>query len=194
MRRWKKRLAALAAALALTALSGCAGEAEPGARSVPGFGSDVAACAAGLTVEADSELDSGTAVAAMYALKNDCAPAEGEACPALAGQLQEGSGTAAYNKTSLPAPGETARMSRLFIYPGEWSEEEAADQTARLLREMDDELPDRAPAGRSGLDPDSYIAYTYRYAASARAVYDGKTGYWVVGVGVTQTATLQYQS
>ncbi len=182
----RKWIILLLAAVVVFVLTGCSKSQKVGIRSVSSTEDMIKAMNEDLTFTQDGQLDSGTAAAATYLIKNRYQPTrEGEETGLLAAEMRSVSNTESYNYLKTPTAAGTTRMSRLFVYPGEWSEKEVAWSISNTLWEMDEELADKKEVGIAG---ESCMTYTYTYSVNVRQVYSDQVSAWVVGVGVTQTA------
>ena len=139
LRKIKKRLALLAAGLALAVMTtGCSsGAAQPkqiGTRNMASTASLISSMAGEEEVNvADTQLGAGTAAAATYLIKERCSPSltNQEDTGELSDRMREESNTQKYNRYSAPTSPGLTRMARLFLYPGDWPEDEVA-RAARL--------------------------------------------------------------
>lgn len=196
MRKLKRKLALLAAGLALVLLTGCT-SVQPkqiGTRSMPSTASLVEAMAAEDEEinTSDSQLGAGTAAAATYLIKDRCAPSltNQEDTGGLSEKLRDESGTQKYNRYSAPTTPGVTRMSRLFLYPGEWPEDEVARAILVQIEEMDAELASKSRQ----VVIDSYYTYTYTYSVSVQQAYGDQSTAWVVGIGIEQTAKEEHKT
>ena len=196
MRKLKRKLALLAAGLALVLLTGCT-TVQPkqiGTRSMPSTASLVEAMAAGEQEinTTDSQLGAGTAAAATYLLKERSAPnlTNQEDTGVLAEKLRDESDTQKYNRYSAPTTPGVTRMSRLFLYPGEWPEDEVARAVLIQIEAMEAELSTRSRQ----VVIDSYYTYTYTYSVSVQQAYGDQNTAWVVGIGIDQTAKEEHKT
>lgn len=192
MRRIGQWLALLTAALMLLSLAGCSQPKQAGIRSLPGTADLIASMASQEVNTSDSMLESGTAAAATHLLKNSGTLVTGEDTGPLSKALQEGSDSERYNARSAPTSSGLTRMSRLFLYPGDWEEDEVARSVVTALDEMSSELSQDNRDRQ--ITPDSYVAYTYTYAVSVRQAYGDEASVWVVGVGINQTAKEEHKT
>lgn len=192
MRRKRQWLVLLMAGLVLLVLSGCSQPKQVGTRSMPGV-AELTDDMTALTIQtSDTQLDSGTAAAATHLLKSRSTPSTGEDTGTLAAELRDASGTERYNALSAPVSSGLTRMSRLFLYPGDWSEEKVAHAIVVKLEQMDGEL--YADNRDRQITPDSYISYTYTYSVSVRQAYSDQSSAWVIGVGINQTAKEEHKT
>lgn len=196
MRKIKRKLALLAAGLALVVLTGCT-TVQPkqiGTRSMSSTANLVAAMAADDQEidTTDSQLGAGTAAAATYLLKERSAPSltNQEDTGVLAKKLREESDTQKYNRYSAPTSPGVTRMSRLFLYPGDWPEDEVARAILIQIEEMEAELSTRSRQ----VVIDSYYTYTYTYSVSVQQAYGDQNTAWVVGIGIEQTAKEEHKT
>lgn len=192
MRKMKHGLVLLLAVLALLVLSGCSQPKQVGTRSMAGVADLIANMSAQTVVTNDAPLDSGTAAAATYMIKSRSAPGTGEDNGILADAMREASDTSRYNARSAPIESGVTRMSRLFIYPGDWSEDEVARAIVNKIDEMEDELL-RSSCSRQVVI-DSYFNYTYTYSVSVRQAFSDQASAWVVGIGINQTAKEEHKT
>lgn len=196
MRKIKRKLALLVAGLALVVLTGCT-TVQPkqiGTRSMSSTANLVAAMAADDQEidTTDSQLGAGTAAAATYLLKERSAPSltNQEDTGVLAEKLREESDTQKYNRYSAPTSPGVTRMSRLFLYPGDWPEDEVARAILIQIEEMEAELSTRSRQ----VVIDSYYTYTYTYSVSVQQAYGDQNTAWVVGIGIEQTAKEEHKT
>lgn len=186
----------LVAGLALVVLTGCT-TVQPkqiGTRSMSSTANLVAAMAADDQEidTTDSQLGAGTAAAATYLLKERSAPSltNQEDTGVLAEKLREESDTQKYNRYSAPTSPGVTRMSRLFLYPGDWPEDEVARAILIQIEEMEAELSTRSRQ----VVIDSYYTYTYTYSVSVQQAYGDQNTAWVVGIGIEQTAKEEHKT
>ena len=179
--RKKSWLVLLLAGLALLVLTGCTQPKQVGSRNVPAAAQLVDEMTPDLEVQTnDQKLSSGTAAAATYLVKSRTAD-----------KMRSESETERYNPRSAPTFSGVVRMSRLFIYPGDWSDADVARDISIRLHQMDDEL---YPDSTHQITFDSYYTYTYSYQVSVYQVYGDRNTAWVIGVGVTQTAKEEHKT
>ena len=190
MRKMKHGLVLLLAVLALLVLSGCSQPKQVGTRSMAGVADLIASTSARTVVTNDAPLDSGTAAAATHMLKSRSAPGTGEDNGILADAMREASDTSRYNALSAPTESGVTRMSRLFIYPGDWSE----DEVARAIVDEIDEMAAELPCTSRQVVIDSYFTYTYTYSVSVRQAFSDQASAWVVGIGINQTAKEEHKT
>ena len=219
LRKIKKRLALLAAGLALAVMTtGCSsGAAQPkqiGTRNMASTASLISSMAgeedsliSSMAGEeeinaADTQLGAGTAAAATYLIKERCSPSltNQEDTGELSDRMREESNTQKYNRYSAPtSPGLTrmarlflylTRMARLFLYPGDWPEDEVARAALITIQEMEAELSQRSRQ----VVIDSYYTYTYDYSISVQQVYGDQNTAWVVGIGINQTTKEEHKT
>lgn len=192
MRKMKHGLVLLLAVLALLVLSGCSQPKQVGTRSMAGVADLIASTSAQTVVTNDAPLDSGTAAAATHMLKSRSAPGTGEDNGILADELREASCTDGYSARSAPIESGVVRMSRLFIYPGDWSEDEVARAIVNKIDEMADELLSSSCSRQVVID--SYFTYTYTYSVSVRQAFSDQASAWVVGIGINQTVKEEHKT
>lgn len=192
MRRMHSWLALLVAGLVLLVMTGCSQSKQVGTRSVPGTADLVAQIADQEVNTSDSLLESGTAAAATHLLKSRTTLVTGEETGSLAQALQEAADAERYNSRSAPTASGLTRMTRLFLYPGDWSEDEVAQAIVTALGEMEAELPGNNQDRQ--ITTDSYMVYTYSYSISVRQAYSDQASAWVVGVGINQTAKEEHKT
>lgn len=192
MRKNRQWLVLLMAGLALLVLTGCSQPKQVGTRSMSSAADLIAAMADQEVDTKDSQLDSGTAAAATYLLKSRSAPSAGEETGSLADELRDASDTERYSSSNAPTVSGVTRMSRLFLYPGDWTEDEVARAITMELDDMDRKLPQDNRDRQ--ISPDSYISYTYTYAVNVRQAYSDQGTAWVVGVGINQTAKEEHKT
>ena len=134
----------------------------------------------------------GTAAAATYLLKERSAPSltNQEDTGVLAEKLRDESDTQKYNRYSAPTTPGVTRMSRLFLYPGEWPEDEVARAVLIQIEAMEAELSTRSRQ----VVIDSYYTYTYTYSVSVQQAYGDQNTAWVVGIGIDQTAKEEHKT
>ncbi|OUN40068.1 hypothetical protein B5G28_02870 [Faecalibacterium sp. An77] len=192
MRKMKHGLVLLLAVLALLVLSGCSQPKQVGTRSMAGAADLIANMSAQTVVTNDAPLDSGTAAAATYMIKSRSTPLSGENTGTLADELREASCTDGYSARSAPTESGVTRMSRLFIYPGDWSEDEVARAIVNKIDEMADELLSSSCSRQVVID--SYFNYTYTYSVSVRQAFSDQASAWVVGIGINQTAKEEHKT
>lgn len=190
MRKKSQWLMLLMAAMVLLVLSGCSQPKQTGTRSMPGVAELVNSMTAEEVNTSDSQLDSGTAAAATYLLKSRSAPSVGEDDGTLADELRSVSDTARYSERSAPICSGVTRMSRLFIYPGDWSDDKVASETAAVIDQMAREVPTTSRQ----VVIDSYFTYTYTYSVNVRQAYSDQGSAWVVGVGINQTTKEEHKT
>lgn len=190
MRKMKHGLVLLLAVLALLVLSGCSQPKQVGTRSMAGVADLIANMSAQTVVTNDAPLDSGTAAAATHMLKSRSAPGTGEDNGILADAMREASDTSRYNALSAPTESGVTRMSRLFIYPGDWSE----DEVARAIVDEIDEMDAKLPCTSRQVVIDSYFNYTYTYSVSVRQAFSDQASAWVVGIGINQTVKEEHKT
>lgn len=188
----KHGLVLLLAVLALLVLSGCSQPKQVGTRSMAGAADLIANMSAQTVVTNDAPLDSGTAAAATYMIKSRSTPLSGENTGTLADELREASCTDGYSARSAPIESGVVRMSRLFIYPGDWSEDEVARAIVNKIDEMADELLSSSCSRQVVID--SYFTYTYTYSVSVRQAFSDQASAWVVGIGINQTAKEEHKT
>ena len=140
----------------------------------------------------DSQLGAGTAAAATYLLKERSAPSltNQEDTGVLAEKLRDESDTQKYNRYSAPTTPGVTRMSRLFLYPGEWPEDEVARAVLIQIEAMEAELSTQSRQ----VVIDSYYTYTYTYSVSIQQAYGDQNTAWVVGIGIDQTAKEEHKT
>lgn len=189
MRKMKHGLILLLAGLVLLVLSGCSQPKQVGTRSMAGVADLIASMSSETVVTTDSSLDSGTAAAAYFLLNNSNL-VNGEEKGELASKLQETSCTERYSALSAPTESGETRMSRLFIFPGDWSE----DEVARSIVDKIDEMAMELPSTSRQVVIDSYFTYTYTYSVSVRQAFSDKASAWVVGIGINQTAKEEHKT
>ena len=190
----KSWLVLLLAGLALLVLTGCTQPKQVGSRNVPAAAQLVDEMAPDLEVQTnDQKLSSGTAAAATYLVKSRTTPntSGNEENGVLADKMRSESETEKYNPRSAPTFSGVVRMSRLFIYPGDWSDADVARDISIRLHQMNDEL---YPDSTHQITFDSYYTYTYTYQVSVYQVYGDRNTAWVIGVGVTQTAKEEHKT
>lgn len=198
MRKIKKRLALLAAGLALAVMTtGCSsGAAQPkqiGTRNMASTASLISSMAGEEEVNAaDTQLGAGTAAAATYLIKERCSPSltNREDTGELSDRMREESNTQKYNRYSAPTSPGLTRMARLFLYPGDWPEDEVARAALITIQEMEAELSQRSRQ----VVIDSYYTYTYDYSISVQQVYGDQNTAWVVGIGINQTTKEEHKT
>lgn len=198
MRKIKKRLALLAAGLALAVMTtGCSsGAAQPkqiGTRNMASTASLISSMAGEEEVNAaDTQLGAGTAAAATYLIKERCSPSltNQEDTGELSNRMREESNTQKYNRYSAPTSPGVTRMARLFLYPGDWPEDEVARAALITIQEMEAELSQRSRQ----VVIDSYYTYTYDYSISVQQVYGDQNTAWVVGIGINQTTKEEHKT
>lgn len=198
MRKIKKRLALLAAGLALAVMTtGCSsGAAQPkqiGTRNMASTASLISSMAGEEEVNAaDTQLGAGTAAAATYLIKERCSPSltNQEDTGELSNRMREESNTQKYNRYSAPTSPGLTRMARLFLYPGDWPEDEVARAALITIQEMEAELSQRSRQ----VVIDSYYTYTYDYSISVQQVYGDQNTAWVVGIGINQTTKEEHKT
>ena len=187
----------LLAGLALALLTGCTAPQpkQVGTRSMPSTANLIADMAFEMEVDAnDNQLGAGTAAAATYLVKNRSTPSltNQEDNGELAARMREESETIKYNRYSAPTTAGVTRMSRLFLYPGDWPEDEVARSVLMVLQEMQ-AAANLVPQSRQVVI-DSYYTYTYSYSVSVQQVYGDQNTAWVVGVGIDQTAKEEHKT
>ena len=198
LRKIKKRLALLAAGLALAVMTtGCSsGAAQPkqiGTRNMASTASLISSMAGEEEVNAaDTQLGAGTAAAATYLIKERCSPSltNQEDTGELSNRMREESNTQKYNRYSAPTSQGLTRMARLFLYPGDWPEDEVARAALITIQEMEAELSQRSRQ----VVIDSYYTYTYDYSISVQQVYGDQNTAWVVGIGINQTTKEEHKT
>lgn len=198
LRKIKKRLALLAAGLALAVMTtGCSsGAAQPkqiGTRNMASTASLISSMAGEEEVNAaDTQLGAGTAAAATYLIKERCSPSltNQEDTGELSDRMREESNTQKYNRYSAPTSPGLTRMARLFLYPGDWPEDEVARAALITIQEMEAELSQRSRQ----VVIDSYYTYTYDYSISVQQVYGDQNTAWVVGIGINQTTKEEHKT
>lgn len=198
LRKIKKRLALLAAGLALAVMTtGCSsGAAQPkqiGTRNMASTASLISSMAGEEEVNAaDTQLGAGTAAAATYLIKERCSPSltNQEDTGQLSNRMREESNTQKYNRYSAPTSPGLTRMARLFLYPGDWPEDEVARAALITIQEMEAELSQRSRQ----VVIDSYYTYTYDYSISVQQVYGDQNTAWVVGIGINQTTKEEHKT
>ncbi len=198
LRKIKKRLALLAAGLALAVMTtGCSsGAAQPkqiGTRNMASTASLISSMAGKEEVNAaDTQLGAGTAAAATYLIKERCSPSltNQEDTGELSNRMREESNTQKYNRYSAPTSPGLTRMARLFLYPGDWPEDEVARAALITIQEMEAELSQRSRQ----VVIDSYYTYTYDYSISVQQVYGDQNTAWVVGIGINQTTKEEHKT
>lgn len=192
LRRKHVWLALLVAGLVLLVMSGCSQAKQAGTRSVSTAADLIAQMADQEVSTSDSPLESGTAAAATHLLKNRSTVVTGEENGLLAQALRDSADAQRYNPRSTPTVNGVVRMARLFLYPGDWSEDEVARAIVTALGEMESELP--ADNRDKQITTDSYMVYTYSYSVSVRQAYSDQASAWVVGVGINQTAKEEHKT
>lgn len=198
LRKIKKQLALLAAGLALAVMTtGCSsGAAQPkqiGTRNMASTASLISSMAGEEEVNAaDTQLGAGTAAAATYLIKERCSPSltNQEDTGELSNRMREESNTQKYNRYSAPTSPGLTRMARLFLYPGDWPEDEVARAALITIQEMEAELSQRSRQ----VVIDSYYTYTYDYSISVQQVYGDQNTAWVVGIGINQTTKEEHKT
>lgn len=198
LRKIKKRLALLVAGLALAVMTtGCSsGAAQPkqiGTRNMASTASLISSMAGEEEVNAaDTQLGAGTAAAATYLIKERCSPSltNQEDTGELSDRMREESNTQKYNRYSAPTSPGLTRMARLFLYPGDWPEDEVARAALITIQEMEAELSQRSRQ----VVIDSYYTYTYDYSISVQQVYGDQNTAWVVGIGINQTTKEEHKT
>ena len=198
LRQIKIRLALLAAGLALAVMTtGCSsGAAQPkqiGTRNMASTASLISSMAGEEEVNAaDTQLGAGTAAAATYLIKERCSPSltNQEDTGELSNRMREESNTQKYNRYSAPTSPGLTRMARLFLYPGDWPEDEVARAALITIQEMEAELSQRSRQ----VVIDSYYTYTYDYSISVQQVYGDQNTAWVVGIGINQTTKEEHKT
>ena len=198
LRKIKKRLALLAAGLALAVMTtGCSsGAAQPkqiGTRNMASTASLISSMAGEEKANAaDTQLGAGTAAAATYLIKERCSPSltNQEDTGELSNRMREESNTQKYNRYSAPTSPGLTRMARLFLYPGDWPEDEVARAALITIQEMEAELSQRSRQ----VVIDSYYTYTYDYSISVQQVYGDQNTAWVVGIGINQTTKEEHKT
>ena len=198
LRKIKKRLALLAAGLALAVMTtGCSsGAAQPkqiGTRNMASTASLISSMAGEEEVNAaDTQLGAGTAAAATYLIKERCSPSltNQEDTGELSNRMREESNTQKYNRYSAPTSPGLTRMARLFLYPGDWPEDEVARAALITIQEMEAELSQRSRQ----VVIDSYYTYTYDYSISVQQLYGDQNTAWVVGIGINQTTKEEHKT
>lgn len=195
LRKIKRELALLAAGLALVVLTGCSAAApkQIGTRSMASTANLVAAMSPDEEIDTtDSQLGAGTAAAATYLIKDRCAPSltNQEDTGGLSEKLRDESDTQKYNRYSAPTTPGVTRMSRLFLYPGEWPEDEVARAVLIQIEAMEAELSTQSRQ----VVIDSYYTYTYTYSVSVQQAYGDQNTAWVVGIGIDQTAKEEHKT
>lgn len=198
LRKIKKRLALLAAGLALAVMTtGCSsGAVQPkqiGTRNMASTASLISSMAGEEEVNAaDTQLGAGTAAAATYLIKERCSPSltNQEDTGELSNRMREESNTQKYNRYSAPTSPGLTRMARLFLYPGDWPEDEVARAALITIQEMEAELSQRSRQ----VVIDSYYTYTYDYSISVQQVYGDQNTAWVVGIGINQTTKEEHKT
>lgn len=198
LRKIKKRLALLAAGLALAVMTtGCSsGAAQPkqiGTRNMASTASLISSMAGEEEVNAaDTQLGAGAAAAATYLIKERCSPSltNQEDTGELSNRMREESNTQKYNRYSAPTSPGLTRMARLFLYPGDWPEDEVARAALITIQEMEAELSQRSRQ----VVIDSYYTYTYDYSISVQQVYGDQNTAWVVGIGINQTTKEEHKT
>ena len=198
MRKIKKRLALLAAGLALAVMttgcsSGAAQHKQIGTRNMASTASLISSMAGEEEVNAaDTQLGAGTAAAATYLIKERCSPSltNQEDTGELSNRMREESNTQKYNRYSAPTSPGLTRMARLFLYPGDWPEDEVARAALITIQEMEAELSQRSRQ----VVIDSYYTYTYDYSISVQQVYGDQNTAWVVGIGINQTTKEEHKT
>lgn len=198
LRKIKKRLALLVAGLALAVMTtGCSsGAAQPkqiGTRNMASTASLISSMAGEEEVNAaDTQLGAGTAAAATYLIKERCSPSltNQEDTGELSNRMREESNTQKYNRYSAPTSPGLTRMARLFLYPGDWPEDEVARAALITIQEMEAELSQRSRQ----VVIDSYYTYTYDYSISVQQVYGDQNTAWVVGIGINQTTKEEHKT
>ena len=180
LRKIRKKLLVLAAGLAMVVLTGCTVQPKQiGTRPMSSTANLVADMAEEQEIDTtDSQLGAGTAAAATYLIKNGSVPSltNQEDTGTLSEKLREESGV--------------TRMSRLFIYPGEWPEDEVARAALVQIEEMEAELATKSRQ----VVIDSYYTYTYTYSVSVQQAYGDQNAAWVVGIGIEQTAKEEHKT
>lgn len=198
LRKIKKRLALLVAGLALAVMTtGCSsGAAQPkqiGTRNMASTASLISSMAGEEKANAaDTQLGAGTAAAATYLIKERCSPSltNQEDTGELSNRMREESNTQKYNRYSAPTSPGLTRMARLFLYPGDWPEDEVARAALITIQEMEAELSQRSRQ----VVIDSYYTYTYDYSISVQQVYGDQNTAWVVGIGINQTTKEEHKT
>ena len=198
LRKIKKRLALLAAGLALAVMTtGCSsGAAQPkqiGTRNMASTASLISSMAGEEEINAaDTQLGAGTAAAATYLIKERCSPSltNQEDTGELSNRMREESNTQKYNRYSAPTSPGVTQMARLFLYPGDWPEDEVARAALITIQEMEAELSQRSRQ----VVIDSYYTYTYDYSISVQQVYGDQNTAWVVGIGINQTTKEEHKT
>ena len=192
LRRKHIWLALLVAGLVLLVMSGCSQSKQTGIRSVSSAADLIAQMADQEVSTSDSLLESGTAAAATHLLKNRSTLTAGEENGLLAQALRDAADAQRYNPRSAPTASGLTRMARLFLYPGDWSEDEVAQAIVTALGEMEAELPGNNQDRQ--ITTDSYMVYTYSYSISVRQAYSDQASAWVVGIGINQTAKEEHKT
>lgn len=194
LRKIRKKLLVLAAGLAMVVLTGCTVQPKQiGTRPMSSTANLVAGMAEDQEIDTtDSQLGAGTAAAATYLIKNGSVPSltNQEDTGTLSEKLREESSTQKYNPKSAPITPGVTRMSRLFIYPGEWPEDEVARAALVQIDEMEAELATKSRQ----VVIDSYYTYTYTYSVSVQQAYGDQNAAWVVGIGIEQTAKEEHKT
>ena len=194
MRKIRKKLLVLAAGLAMVVLTGCTVQPKQiGTRPMSSTANLVAGMAEEQEIDTtDSQLGAGTAAAATYLLKERSAPnlTNQEDTGVLAEKLRDESDTQKYNRYSAPTTPGVTRMSRLFLYPGEWPEDEVARAVLIQIEAMEAELSTQSRQ----VVIDSYYTYTYTYSVSVQQAYGDQNTAWVVGIGIDQTAKEEHKT
>ena len=194
MRKIRKKLLVLAAGLAMVVLTGCTVQPKQiGTRPMSSTANLVAGMAEDQEIDTtDSQLGAGTAAAATYLLKERSAPnlTNQEDTGVLAEKLRDESDTQKYNRYSAPTTPGVTRMSRLFLYPGEWPEDEVARAVLIQIEAMEAELSTQSRQ----VVIDSYYTYTYTYSVSVQQAYGDQNTAWVVGIGIDQTAKEEHKT
>ena len=194
MRKIRKKLLVLAAGLAMVVLTGCTVQPKQiGTRPMSSTANLVADMAEEQEIDTtDSQLGAGTAAAATYLLKERSAPSltNQEDTGVLAEKLRDESDTQKYNRYSAPTTPGVTRMSRLFLYPGEWPEDEVARAVLIQIEAMEAELSTQSRQ----VVIDSYYTYTYTYSVSVQQAYGDQNTAWVVGIGIDQTAKEEHKT
>ena len=177
--------------------TGCSsGAAQPkqiGTRNMASTASLISSMAGEEEVNAaDTQLGAGTAAAATYLIKERCSPSltNQEDTGELSDRMREESNTQKYNRYSAPTSPGLTRMARLFLYPGDWPEDEVARAALITIQEMEAELSQRSRQ----VVIDSYYTYTYDYSISVQQVYGDQNTAWVVGIGINQTTKEEHKT
>ena len=194
LRKIRKKLLVLAAGLAMVVLTGCTVQPKQiGTRPMSSTANLVAGMAEEQEIDTtDSQLGAGTAAAATYLLKERSATSltNQEDTGVLAEKLRDESDTQKYNRYSAPTTPGVTRMSRLFLYPGEWPEDEVARAVLIQIEAMEAELSTQSRQ----VVIDSYYTYTYTYSVSVQQAYGDQNTAWVVGIGIDQTAKEEHKT